>query len=101
MFGFGKKKNTDAPAQEAIKEPKVSFFGRLKKQLSKTRNGLTGGLGNLFLGKKQIDDDLFEELEMLSTHHRQFNSASWKKTIIRPTSSHRCIARGNAVDSWA
>lgn len=65
MFGFGKKKNTDAPAQEASKEPKVSFFGRLKKQLSKTRNGLTGGLGNLFLGKKQIDDDLFEELEML------------------------------------
>lgn len=65
MFGFGKKKNTDTPKQENIEEPKENFFGRLKNQLTKTRTGLTGGLGNLFLGKKQIDDDLFEDLEML------------------------------------
>jgi fused signal recognition particle receptor len=65
MFGFGKKKNTDTPEQQAPEETKTGFFGRLKNQLSKTRTGLTGGLGDLFLGKKQIDDELLEELEML------------------------------------
>jgi len=65
MFGFGKKKDNDAPKHAPVEKSKEGFFGRLKNQLSKTRSGLTGGLGNLFLGKKQIDDDLFEELEML------------------------------------
>jgi len=62
MFGFGKKKKS-----ENITDDKQSdgLLGRLKNQLSKTRSHLTGGLGNLFLGKKQIDDDLFEELEMI------------------------------------
>jgi len=71
MFGFGKKKKDIAPKDSStandsssVEKPKEGFFGRLKNQLSKTRAGLTGGLGNLFLGKKQIDDDLFEELEM-------------------------------------
>lgn len=67
MFGFGKnKKPKESPVKETpIEVVKESFFGRLKNQLSKTRGSLTGGLGNLFLGKKQIDDDLFEELEMI------------------------------------
>jgi len=65
MFGFGKKKDNDTSEHPQAEKPKEGFFGRLKSQLSKTRSGLTGGLGNLFLGKKQIDDDLFEELEML------------------------------------
>ena len=65
MFGFGKKKDTPVPEQAPIEESKESFFGRLKNQLTKTRSGLSDGLGNLFLGKKHIDDDLLEELEML------------------------------------
>jgi len=65
MFGFGKKKKVDAVAEPSVEEKKEGFFGRLKNQLSKTRSGLTGGLGNLFLGKKQIDDELLEELEMI------------------------------------
>ncbi|PCI68457.1 MAG: signal recognition particle-docking protein FtsY [Piscirickettsiaceae bacterium] len=67
MFGFGKnKKPKEPPVKEApVEVVKESFFGRLKNQLSKTRGSLTGGLGNLFLGKKQIDEDLFEELEMI------------------------------------
>ena len=43
-------------------ETKVGFFARLKQSLSKTRQNLGGGLIDLFRGK-QIDDDLFEELE--------------------------------------
>jgi len=62
MFGFGKKKESEDVADNTQSD---GFLGRLKNQLSKTRSNLTGGLGNLFLGKKQIDDDLFEELEMI------------------------------------
>ena len=43
-------------------EPKKGFFARLKQGLSKTRDNLGGGLFDLFKGK-QIDDELFEELE--------------------------------------
>jgi len=41
---------------------KLGFFARLKQGLSKTRKNLGGGLLDLFRGK-QIDDELFEELE--------------------------------------
>jgi len=41
---------------------KLGFFARLKQGLSKTRKNLGGGLFDLFRGK-QIDDELFEELE--------------------------------------
>ncbi|KTG16056.1 MULTISPECIES: signal recognition particle-docking protein FtsY [unclassified Guyparkeria] len=37
--------------------------GSLFSRLAKTRSGLTEGLGDLFLGKKKIDDDMLEELE--------------------------------------
>jgi len=47
---------------EVKTESKLGFFARLKKGLSKTRQNLGGGLVDLFRGK-QIDDDLFEELE--------------------------------------
>ena len=43
--------------------PKKSFFGRIKSGLSRTRNNLGDGLAHLFLGAKQIDDDLFEQIE--------------------------------------
>ncbi|WP_246143361.1 signal recognition particle-docking protein FtsY [Colwellia echini] len=53
-------------SQEAVTEveaeEKLGFFARLKQGLSKTRQNLGGGLADLFRGK-QIDDDLFEELE--------------------------------------
>jgi fused signal recognition particle receptor len=40
-----------------------NFFERLRQGLAKTRTGLTGRLDQLLLGKKEIDDDLMEELE--------------------------------------
>ena len=52
------------PAPVATKsQPKQGFFGRIKSGLSRTRGNLGDGLSNLFLGAKQIDNDLFEELE--------------------------------------
>jgi len=47
---------------EPEQENKAGFFTRLKQGLSKTRQNLGGGLFDLFRGK-QIDDELFEELE--------------------------------------
>ena len=50
----------DAP--EATTEKK-GFFSRLATGLSKTRSGFSDGVANLLLGKKEIDDDLLEDLE--------------------------------------
>ncbi len=44
---------------------KQGFFTRLKKGLSKTRHSFTDNLASLVLGRKEIDDDLLEELEMI------------------------------------
>jgi len=51
----------DRPQQK--EEKKKGFFGRIRDGLSKTRSGLTDGLADLLLGKKEIDDDLLEDLE--------------------------------------
>lgn len=50
---------TPAPATEA----KLGFFARIKQGLSRTSNNFAQSLGNLILGRKTIDEDLFEELE--------------------------------------
>ena len=44
---------------------KVGLFARLKQGLSRTREGLTKGLANLFLGRKVIDAELLEDIETL------------------------------------
>lgn len=69
MFDFLKrKKNTDEPTQQLdAVEPKEStngFFGRLKQGLAKTRASFTSGLATLFLGKKELNADLFNDIEM-------------------------------------
>jgi len=52
------------PIPELDKPPKrKGVFGRLRDGLSRTRATMTGGLGNLILGKKVIDDEVLEELE--------------------------------------
>ncbi|WP_442958682.1 signal recognition particle-docking protein FtsY [Photobacterium sp. Hal280] len=53
-----------ASEEPAVQEkpPREGFFARLMKGLKKTRNNLGAGFFGLFRGK-QIDDDLFEELE--------------------------------------
>ncbi len=58
-----KSKITTEPSTEEAPQKKKGLFSRLKEKLSKTRHGLTDGLSNLLLGKKQLDDDLLEELE--------------------------------------
>lgn len=54
--------NTDSDAGAGAtptEKPKSRFW----QQLTRSRSNLTEGLGDLLLGKKQIDDELLEELE--------------------------------------
>tara|TARA_R110002072_G_scaffold123412_2_gene258689 strand:- start:236 stop:1399 length:1164 start_codon:yes stop_codon:yes gene_type:complete len=53
------------PKSEPMPEAKVDggMFARLKRGLSRTSEQLGSGLGNLFLGRKEIDADLLEDLE--------------------------------------
>ncbi len=44
-------------------ENKKGFFGRLKERLTKTRETLISRVDHLVLGKKEIDEDLLDELE--------------------------------------
>ncbi len=52
-----------AEVREKPKAKKKGLFARMREGLGKTRANLTEGLAGLFLGRKQIDDDLMEELE--------------------------------------
>ena len=55
MFNFFKKDKSD----------KIEKGSTLKQRLAKSRQKLGSGLSSLLLGKKVIDEDLLDELEML------------------------------------
>ncbi len=74
MFGFKKKKNPENRPQDVVdpvesnvaegdRKASGGLFARLKRGLSRTGSNLTEGMGALVLGKKQIDDEVLEELE--------------------------------------
>jgi fused signal recognition particle receptor len=64
MLGFGKNK-TSSQQDKPGKAGKAGLFKRLKDGLARTRQGLTGGVADLVLGSKAIDDDLIEEIETM------------------------------------
>ncbi len=63
-FGWFKNKGDSKESTDVTSGP-TSYFKRLKEQLSKTREVFSGGIEKIFSGKKQIDDNLMEELEEL------------------------------------
>jgi len=58
---FQRKRDIQEGKKETDQGP--GFFGRLRQGLSKTRDSFTGRLDRLFLGKKEITEDLLEDLE--------------------------------------
>ncbi|MEH6586766.1 MAG: signal recognition particle-docking protein FtsY [Halioglobus sp.] len=44
-------------------QDRPGLFSRLRRGLGRTSDNLVQGMGNLFLGRKEIDEDLLEELE--------------------------------------
>lgn len=73
FFDIFKKKKAENEKTEAAAEAVTvteaentkGFFSKLKAGLSKTSDKFAGGLENIFLGRKTIDEDLLEELEEL------------------------------------
>ncbi|HCW93097.1 MAG TPA: signal recognition particle-docking protein FtsY [Flexistipes sinusarabici] len=55
----------DKSGRKEDKEKKSGVFGRLKKGISKTSGRIIGGMETIFLGKKEIDEELLDELEEL------------------------------------
>ncbi|MGK0500512.1 MAG: fused signal recognition particle receptor [Oceanicoccus sp.] len=47
----------------ADRDESSGFFGRLKKGLKRTSSSFASGMGSIFLGKKEIDDELLDDLE--------------------------------------
>ncbi|AOS96267.1 Signal recognition particle receptor FtsY [Microbulbifer aggregans] len=50
-------------APEPQPQKKEGFFTRIRRGLTRTSSQFAEGMGNLFLGAKEIDDELLEELE--------------------------------------
>lgn len=79
MFDFLKRKKADAEpttstenaAPVAIEtatdksNSSTGFFARLKQGLAKTRASLSTGIANLFLGKKELNQELINEIEQV------------------------------------
>ena len=42
----------------------AGFFGRLASKIARTSSNLGDGIGQILLGKKEIDDELLEDIEM-------------------------------------
>ena len=54
-----------SPATSEASEPGLGFFARIKQGLKRTSGQLAEGLSNVFLGKREIDDELLEDIETL------------------------------------
>ena len=60
---FGGLSEQMAPEPPQPQEEPKGFFARMRAGLSKTSANLGEGMANLFLGEKEIDDELLEEME--------------------------------------
>ena len=55
--------HNDQPSGDGQEEKKDGLFKRLRAGLSRTRSGFSGRMDRLFLGRKEITEDLLDELE--------------------------------------
>jgi fused signal recognition particle receptor len=69
LFKRNKQQKSGSPGGDnkiidaTVSSPKIGMFAKLKTGLSRTSSGFSQGLGNLFLGEKEIDDDLMDDIE--------------------------------------
>lgn len=64
MLDFFRRK-TETPSLDNTSNSGIKLFSKLKEGLRRSRESLTEGVSQLFLGKKAIDAELLEELEGL------------------------------------
>jgi fused signal recognition particle receptor len=70
MFNFLKRGEKKSEPESALVQPNVpveqkGLFSRLKQGLKKTRANFAAGFAHVFLGKKEIDASVLEEIETL------------------------------------
>jgi fused signal recognition particle receptor len=58
-----KEETEAAPTDSALLQKSPSLFRKLSEKLGRTRESFTHRIDELFLGKKKIDGDLFDDLE--------------------------------------
>lgn len=88
---------TETENNDVTTPEKKGFFARLKQGLAKTSASLGEGIASIFLGKKEIDDELLEEIEtLLLTSDVGFDATN---TIIE--SLTKKIQRNQLADSGA
>jgi fused signal recognition particle receptor len=64
LFKRNKQAEPESAApDDAPQDAGAGFFSRLRRGLGRTSENLVQGMGTLFLGRKEIDEDLLEELE--------------------------------------
>jgi len=56
-------KDIGTPQEKPEPEDELSLFERLKRGVSKTRDHFVHGLGDIVLGKKEINEDILDDLE--------------------------------------
>jgi len=57
--------DTSPATKDTTDNSSNGMFNRLRNRLTRTRKGLTSGLETIFSGRKQLDEELLEELEEL------------------------------------
>ncbi len=81
--------------QEPVKE---GIFARFRKGLSKTRHQLGDGIGRLLLGKKEINQDLLDELEtLLVSADLGMETAQTVLNQLSESLARKQLSDGNAV----
>jgi len=63
MTDFTEQEPNKSTGADARRGTVAGLFGRIKSGLSKTGKGLSAGVGNLVMGKKEIDANVLDELE--------------------------------------
>lgn len=90
--------DTNQAQAEAPQKPGV--FSRIKQGLSQTRQHFGDSIGRLLLGKKEIDDELLEEIEtILLRADLGIATTNSVITAIKDNLSRKKLADGNAVYS--
>ncbi|MFT6790973.1 MAG: fused signal recognition particle receptor [Cellvibrionaceae bacterium] len=95
MF-FKRKSSSDSVEKPA--STSASLFQRVKQGLSRTSGQLASGIGTLLLGKKEIDENLLEELEFqLLTADVGIEATSKIIDDLTKSLKHRQLTDGDAL----
>ena len=69
MLGFGRRKRgpsgNQTTSEVSPEDEKKGLYARFRSRLKKSRSRFSGRLTNLVIGRKEIDEDLLDELETL------------------------------------